>query len=381
MLMPKRSETFGSSGYRFGFQGQEGDNEVAGEGNSYAFKYRIHDTRLGRFFSVDPLFKDYAYNSPYAFSENRVIDMIELEGAEKLDVEYQIVQRLGKTMFKVTVDQLPQYNTLINANVVNQAGNPIMGVNLSLAEIQNGLVGKGYAGGGFAGAKVQWTQYAPNAGYFNIGPGNVDNNYIYYIDFQPITQQRNGFQTSTTTTTTPARGGGQNPIVPINGNWNNASAVITPQMATALDNFATSLPAGTTNATINTTTQAGGRNSPGAGGFANAGALSDARAQALSNYLRINHNLDANVNPQFNPRVAPNITGQAGGGVQPIIPGQTTTTTTTTPISQTRTLNANGTITIGPVTPSGPSQTAPPVTGPSTGPVGTTNNAVNNWNP
>ncbi len=42
----------------------------------------MHDPRLGRFFSVDPLAADYAYNSPYAFSENRVMDGVELEGLE-----------------------------------------------------------------------------------------------------------------------------------------------------------------------------------------------------------------------------------------------------------------------------------------------------------
>ena len=85
MLMPERSETFGSSGYRFGFQGQEQDNEVSGEGNSYAFKYRMHDPRLGRFLSVDPLSASYPWNSPYAFSENRVIDSKELEGLERIN--------------------------------------------------------------------------------------------------------------------------------------------------------------------------------------------------------------------------------------------------------------------------------------------------------
>lgn len=44
----------------------------------------MHDPRFGRFFAVDPLFKKYAYNSPYAFSENRVIDGVELEGLEVL---------------------------------------------------------------------------------------------------------------------------------------------------------------------------------------------------------------------------------------------------------------------------------------------------------
>lgn len=49
----------------------------------YLFKYRIHDARLGRFLSVDPLAPDYPWNSPYAFSENNVIAFFELEGLEK----------------------------------------------------------------------------------------------------------------------------------------------------------------------------------------------------------------------------------------------------------------------------------------------------------
>lgn len=68
--------------YRFGFQGQERDDEIKGTGNSINFKYRMHDPRLGRFLSVDPLAPQYPHNSPYAFSENRVIDGYELEGLE-----------------------------------------------------------------------------------------------------------------------------------------------------------------------------------------------------------------------------------------------------------------------------------------------------------
>ena len=40
----------------------------------------MHDPRVGRFFAVDPLAGKYPWNSPYAFSENRVIDGVELEG-------------------------------------------------------------------------------------------------------------------------------------------------------------------------------------------------------------------------------------------------------------------------------------------------------------
>ncbi len=42
----------------------------------------MHDPRVGRFFAVDPLDYKYPHNSPYAFSENRVIDGIDLEGKE-----------------------------------------------------------------------------------------------------------------------------------------------------------------------------------------------------------------------------------------------------------------------------------------------------------
>jgi RHS repeat-associated protein len=65
---------------RYGFQGQEEDQELW-EG-SVSYKYRVEDARLGRFFSVDPLWKDYPLNSTYAFSENRLLDGVELEGLE-----------------------------------------------------------------------------------------------------------------------------------------------------------------------------------------------------------------------------------------------------------------------------------------------------------
>src|SRR5690554_3989976 len=80
MLQPHRHAN--TSDYRYGFQGQEMDNELKGEGNSVNYRYRMHDPRVGRFFAVDPLFRNYSYNSPYAFSENRVIDGVELEGLE-----------------------------------------------------------------------------------------------------------------------------------------------------------------------------------------------------------------------------------------------------------------------------------------------------------
>ena len=55
MLLPNRHES--TNAYRYGFQGQEKDDEIKGEGNSVNYEYRMHDPRIGRFFTVDPLSK------------------------------------------------------------------------------------------------------------------------------------------------------------------------------------------------------------------------------------------------------------------------------------------------------------------------------------
>lgn len=86
--MPNRK--YFSGNHRFGFQGQEKDDEIRGKGGSLNYKYRMHDSRIGRFGSIDPLFKNYPFNSTYAFSENRLIDAIELEGLEKFKINDRV---------------------------------------------------------------------------------------------------------------------------------------------------------------------------------------------------------------------------------------------------------------------------------------------------
>ncbi|WP_344810207.1 RHS repeat-associated core domain-containing protein, partial [Chitinophaga oryziterrae] len=65
------------------FQGQEFDNSL--DLNWYQFKWRNHDPQIGRFIEIDPLASKYDYNSPYAFSENKVTSHVELEGLEAAD--------------------------------------------------------------------------------------------------------------------------------------------------------------------------------------------------------------------------------------------------------------------------------------------------------
>ena len=69
------------------FQGQEFATKEFSDGSGldmYEFKWRMDDPQTGRFWQIDPLANDYVYNSTYAFSENKVVAHIELEGLESL---------------------------------------------------------------------------------------------------------------------------------------------------------------------------------------------------------------------------------------------------------------------------------------------------------
>ncbi|MFN7654914.1 MAG: lipase family protein [Cyclobacteriaceae bacterium] len=66
------------------FQGQEHVDDLGLNWDS--FKWRNHMPEIGRFFNVDPLAEKFYYNSPYAFSENKVTAHIELEGLEAFGI-------------------------------------------------------------------------------------------------------------------------------------------------------------------------------------------------------------------------------------------------------------------------------------------------------
>ena len=88
MIMSGRS--YQNTAYRFGFQGQEYDEETGTD----HYTYRQADRITGRFWSVDPLAPSYPHNSPYVFSENRVIDGVELEGAEYESINDESYKKL-----------------------------------------------------------------------------------------------------------------------------------------------------------------------------------------------------------------------------------------------------------------------------------------------
>ncbi|TCI85061.1 DUF6443 domain-containing protein [Tenacibaculum sp. M341] len=68
------------------FQGQEYHDELGLNVNE--FKYRFYDPSYARFWSIDPLAEDFAYNATYAFAENKIGMGMELEGRELLPNQY-----------------------------------------------------------------------------------------------------------------------------------------------------------------------------------------------------------------------------------------------------------------------------------------------------
>lgn len=77
-----RSTTNGN--YRFGFQGQEKDDEVVGKGNSYTAEFWQYDSRLGRRWNTDPVVKE--HESPYATFANNPVCYIDPNGADSAKV-------------------------------------------------------------------------------------------------------------------------------------------------------------------------------------------------------------------------------------------------------------------------------------------------------
>jgi RHS repeat-associated protein len=78
MEMPGRQYN-ATTGYRYGFNGKENDNETSWQ--DYGF--RIYDRRDGRFLSVDPLSNSYPWYTPYSFAGNKPVKFIDLDGAEE----------------------------------------------------------------------------------------------------------------------------------------------------------------------------------------------------------------------------------------------------------------------------------------------------------
>lgn len=91
-LVPNRHED--SDKYRYGFQGQEMDNEIKGEGNSYDFGERILDPRVGRWWSTDNIEKPWL--TPFQFAANNPVNNIDPDGNDEIHFSYVINKSFNK---------------------------------------------------------------------------------------------------------------------------------------------------------------------------------------------------------------------------------------------------------------------------------------------
>jgi len=103
-----------SSDYRFGFNGQEKDNEIAGIGNSNTAQFWQYDTRLGRRWNLDPKpqirISDYAAfgNNPIIHTDLHGDEFKEEKGSKGLEKLEHVKKQASanKTLFKQRLAKL-----------------------------------------------------------------------------------------------------------------------------------------------------------------------------------------------------------------------------------------------------------------------------------
>ena len=105
-----------SGGYRFGFNGMEKDDEVHGvTGSSYTTHFRQYDTRIARWLSIDPLVKNFPWQSPYVAFDNNPIYKTDPRGdAAQIPPDSGAV---GAVRFKLS------YNAKVNIIIVQTEKN------------------------------------------------------------------------------------------------------------------------------------------------------------------------------------------------------------------------------------------------------------------
>jgi hypothetical protein len=100
---PMKERTFSSAGYRYGFNGQEKSDEIAGAGNHNTAEYWEYDTRLGRRWNLDPFRKP--WQSDYSALSNSPIWRVDPDGDDDFfnkDGSFSYSTKKGSKIFVQT---------------------------------------------------------------------------------------------------------------------------------------------------------------------------------------------------------------------------------------------------------------------------------------
>jgi hypothetical protein len=111
--LPNRAWSDVSRGYRYGFNTQEKDNEIAGEGNSYTAEFWQYDGRLGRRFNIDPKsdisISEYACfgNNPIYFTDHYgdTLDFSRINKSNKAASEKTLNEWMEQSGLKISVNE------------------------------------------------------------------------------------------------------------------------------------------------------------------------------------------------------------------------------------------------------------------------------------
>ena len=352
-----------TSKYRFGFNNQEQDKEL---GEYYAFEYRMHDARLGRFLSVDPLSMEYPWNSTYAFAENDIVQCVDLEGAERVSATYRMANENGVIIFKVTVfvdysssgafSSEMIYEDLLGKKITTKSGNAVDNFWLRRDIVQSDSRNHPVRETSIGRNKFIYTSVQSSApgSFHNKTCASIDlEHFAFKKPFVPIVFTRTGVTLTTTSRTLPVVSSSMsarfNPCCETGTdpkNWfRKATTIMNPDEAKAeIDNFVKKLPVGTTSINVEVGTNWLKGDPIGSGKTSID--LVVGRGETVANYLKLK-GFDVKISYKYEVDFAFKLSNTGGGGK--------VFTTTTTPVTGDFQYNADGTTTqIGVTTASGP---------------------------
>jgi hypothetical protein len=118
-----------STGYRYGFNGQEKDNEVYGDGKSYTAEYWQYDGRLGRRWNVDPVIKPSL--SSFSTFANNPIKFRDILGADTI-FDDNIARQAFRESYSIVLNKVKA----LENNIIKNKLDLIFGENLSKRQIK-----------------------------------------------------------------------------------------------------------------------------------------------------------------------------------------------------------------------------------------------------
>jgi RHS repeat-associated protein len=139
MMQPGRS--YNAPNYRYGFNGKEKDDEVTGvTGVTYDYGFRIYDSRIGKFLSVDPLTKKFPWYTPYQFAGNKPIWALDLDGLE--EIYYFTAQRKKFAGLDQVVTLLNNSGIMRELQKKFEAGNKLTDIYINVRPLSSNERGK-----------------------------------------------------------------------------------------------------------------------------------------------------------------------------------------------------------------------------------------------